>query len=218
MFAHAHIYRQGYPFKTYLRNPFIPLFGSDKLNMKVILIRHAESEGNHLAVIQGDGEYPLSKNGKEQISKARANISDFDFVVASDLSRSINPAFLLTGRLDLIDERLRERKAGVWEGTPRATLEAQFPGSIENDDLRPVGFETEEELRQRIYPALMELMNRQEEVGLVVGHGATMRWLVKDLTGTPNRFKNLAGIALDVNNDKIKIIKHVNLMENKWDV
>jgi glucosyl-3-phosphoglycerate phosphatase len=161
------------------------------------LVRHAESEGNAGKIMQGAGEYPLSETGRTQALRAAPLIRALcpSLVVASDLARARDTALLAAGRLDRTDPRLRERGAGPWEGRPRAELEAAHPGALEDDALRPEGFEAAGDVVARMRSAATELL---EHAGVVVAvtHGAVLRLLEKDLGGTGARFSHLEALVL----------------------
>lgn len=156
------------------------------------LVRHAESEGNAGKIMQGAGEYPLSERGRIQSRAAAVAIDSISptLVVASDLARARDTALLSAGRVDLIEPRLRERSAGLWEGQPRSALEAAHPGALEDDALRPGGFETVEDVVTRMRAAVTELSDRAGVV-LAITHGAVLRLLEKDLGGPGARFGHL---------------------------
>lgn len=189
---------------------------SDTLSVKparLILVRHAESEGNAGKVMQGAGEYPLSERGRMQALAAATGISLLgpDLVVSSDLSRATDTAMLAAGRVDIIDPRLRERGAGPWEGRPRADLEAAFPGSLEDDSLRPDGFEPVEEVVERMRAACVDLLARNLTV-VAFTHGAVLRALDHDLGGTGARFGHLDALELGPG---LRIIGRTGYLEEK---
>ena len=174
--------------------------GSDTAYMpepRLYLIRHAESEGNANRIMQGAGEYPLSETGRTQALRAAAVIGALQpsLVVASDLARAKDTALLAAGRVDRTDQRLRERGAGPWEGRLRSDLEAAHPGALEDDALRPEGFEPAVDVAARMRAATTELL---EHAGVVVAvtHGAVLRLLEKDLGGTGARFGHLEALVL----------------------
>lgn len=164
---------------------------------RLYLVRHAESEGNAGKIMQGAGEYPLSANGRAQAQRAAAQLAALapDLVVASDLHRARDTALLTIGRLDLIDPRLRERGAGHWEGRPRAELEAAHPGALEDDDLRPDGFELADDVVARMRAAATALLAR-DEIVVAFTHGAVLRLLDRDLGGSGARFSHLDALEL----------------------
>lgn len=146
--------------------------------------------------MQGAGEYPLSARGREQALGAAAfgEISP-DIVVASDLERAVDTARLLFGRVDRIDERLRERGAGPWEGRPRAELEAAFPGALDDDARRPEGFEPADDVVARMRSACVDLLGLGGFV-VAITHGAVLRLLERSLGGPGGRFRHLEGLEL----------------------
>lgn len=147
--------------------------------------------------MQGAGEYPLSTRGREQAIAAFPTLAAWPLtlVAASDLSRAQDTALLATGRLDTVDVRLRERSAGPWEGKPRAELEALHPGALENDSLRPDGFETTSNVEHRMRAASEDLASHG---GLAVAftHGAALRVLARALGADDRRFGHLEGLCL----------------------
>ena len=147
--------------------------------------------------MQGAGEYPLSEEGRAQALSVAEKLSALAplLVVASDLTRAIDTALLAAGRVDHTDPRLRERGAGPWEGLPRSSLEAMYPGALEDDALRQDGFEDARDVVARMRAVATELL---EYSGVVVAitHGAVLRLLEKDLTGAGMRFGHLEALVL----------------------
>ena len=167
------------------------------LAVRLYLIRHAESEGNANKIMQGCGEYPLSERGRTQAKHSATRLSTLcpALVVSSDLVRAVDTALLATGRVDHTDPRLRERGAGLWEGRLRSDLEAAYPGALEDDTLRPEGFETAIAVVDRMRVVSTELL---EHTGVVVAftHGAALRLLEKELGGSGARFGHLEALVL----------------------
>lgn len=177
---------------------------------RLVLVRHAESEGNAGKIIQGCGEYPLSDRGREQATTAFPVLATWQVTVvaASDLSRAQDTAMLATGRLDVVDARLRERDAGPWEGRPRAELEALHPGALEDDDRRPDGFEPAVDVGHRMRAACVDLAAKD---GLVVAftHGAALRVLARELGADGARFAHLEGLCLG---EDLSVLGRVRLL------
>lgn len=148
--------------------------------------------------MQGRGDYPLSAAGRAQASSARDSVVSWGATVyvASDLSRSYETALIISDAAAVLrDTRLTERDAGPWEGRPRAEMERDHPGSLENDTLRPPGFEAASSVAARLFGAFEEFINHEGLV-VVVGHGATMRVVEAELAGVRQRYANLEGMAL----------------------
>jgi probable phosphoglycerate mutase len=162
--------------------------------------------------MQGCGEYPLSALGREQATAVFPVLAEWPvtMVAASDLSRAQDTAMLATGRLDVIDARLRERGAGAWEGRPRAELEALHPGALEDDDLRPDGFEPAVDVGHRMRDACVNLAAKD---GLVVAftHGAALRVLARELGADGARFAHLEGLYLG---EDLSVLGRVRLLSD----
>lgn len=69
---------------------------------RLVLVRHAESDGNAGGIVQGAGEYPLSVRGRSDASRAFEVIRLWraDIIASSDLSRAIDTAVLAAGRVE----------------------------------------------------------------------------------------------------------------------
>lgn len=147
--------------------------------------------------MQGSGEYPLSKLGREQASRAGGSLRALEpvLVASSDLARAIDTALLALGRNDRVDARLRERSAGPWEGRPRSDLENAHPGALEDDSRRPEGFETVASVVSRMQAASKNLLEVEGTV-VAVTHGAVLRLLEKSLGGPGSRYAHLEALVL----------------------
>jgi broad specificity phosphatase PhoE len=171
----------------------------DATDPRFVVLRHAESEGNAAGIVQGAGEYPLSRRGvtAARSSASRASRLAPVLVASSQLARANHTALLLFGRCDVTDLRLQERMAGDWEGTSRTVLEHLHQGALENDALRPAGFEPEHEVWERTLSALHDLdLSAPAGVIAVVSHGALLRVLDRRLGGDGSRFSHLQGLVL----------------------
>ncbi len=165
--------------------------------------------------MQGAGEYPLSENGRNAATRAASSISSLNpaVVVSSDLARAMDTARLAAGRVDSVDPRLRERGAGPWEGRPRHELEDAHPGSLEDDNLRPEGFEPAEEVLERMLAACSDLLAR----GVVVvafTHGAVLRVLDGAVGGSGRRFRHLEGLELVADGSDVRALRRHDFNED----
>jgi len=164
---------------------------------RLYLVRHAESEGKAAKIMQGAGEYPLSEHGLSQAHRAAEPLQALNpvLVASSDLARAYDTASIALMRVDRVDPRLRERGAGRWEGRPRHELEAAHPGALEDDSRRPDDFEKAGTVIARMRAAANELLEHGGTV-IAVTHGAVLRILEEDITGTGKRFKDLEALVL----------------------
>jgi broad specificity phosphatase PhoE len=154
---------------------------------RVLLVRHGQSIWNADGRWQGQADPPLSDLGVDQAAAA----ADSELVVgvralySSDLERARRTAQLLGVRLGLdpvVDERLRERHAGTWEGRTRAEIEAGWPGFLESGE-RPDGYEADASVLARVLAALAAIAAAHDGDVLVVTHGGVVRTVERHLGG-----------------------------------
>ena len=94
----------------------------------------------------------------------------------------------------VVDERLRERDAGEWEGLTRTDIEARYPGYLASGR-RPPGYEDDASLAARAFAAVDAIgaTHRGSSV-LVVTHGGVVRTLERHLgAGDDGLLPNLGG-------------------------
>lgn len=165
----------------------------------MLMVRHGESEWNALGRWQGHADSPLSEFGRLQAEHAGRRVADLlaiDVVVASDLSRAAETAAIIGGVLGLevhTEPGLRERSAGEWEGLTRAEIEVQWPGYLD-EERRPPAFEKDDELLERVKPAVDRVLREHEGRHiLVVSHAGVLRVLDRNFGVEGDRIPNLGG-------------------------
>ncbi|MBI4895732.1 MAG: histidine phosphatase family protein [Candidatus Aenigmarchaeota archaeon] len=151
--------------------------------MRLIIVRHGETEENVKKITQGQLPGTISELGKEQIRKLANRLKNekFSIVYSSDLKRCV----------DTLDEiikfhpnipikytdLLREKFAGPFQGKANG----EYWKQIKNDPhkAKELGFETYEHVYQRMKIFLHEILKKHsKETILVVAHGATNRMLL----------------------------------------
>jgi isoleucyl-tRNA synthetase len=100
------------------------------------VMRHGQCESNINNVLNGDINVPnhLTELGKEQARKAAKSIKDlgFDVIIASPFMRTRETANIVMEEIGfpkdklITDERLCERKMGVWEGKTGQNYDLHF--------------------------------------------------------------------------------------------
>jgi probable phosphoglycerate mutase len=185
--------------------------------VRILLVRHGQSEWNAVGRWQGQADPPLSDLGRRQAAVAARALGAIDAVFASDLVRAADTAAIIAGELGVgpvvIDPALRERDAGEWSGLTRAEIDERYPGFLPESrgafaphdrtkapERRPPGWETDESVLER---ALEAIENIEREVGdgdvLAVTHGGLI-YTVEGHLGPPfERLANGAGrwVAVD---------------------
>jgi len=98
--------------------------------MRLILVRHAESEANASKTNQGQGQGKLTRHGKQQAKRLAHRLADMDIdrVYTSDLERvkqTLDSLMTIRGDIPVtITASLRERNLGIFEGTPYGSVKA----------------------------------------------------------------------------------------------
>lgn len=171
---------------------------------RLILMRHAESEGNRDRCFTPHPEIPLTDRGREQARAAAEAIAGRfapHRVVASPFLRARQTAGIVSSVLGLdveIAEDLRERCYGDLAGSPYDTPRVGYdPASYWT--WRPPGGETLDEVVLRAGAVLDRLVGAapDEEI-VVVSHGAVMMALDRHVRGAwgPSRVVPNAGLIV----------------------
>ena len=198
---------------------------------RVLLIRHGQSEWNAAGRWQGQADPALTDLGRDQARHATRGLGAVDAIVSSDLQRAAETAAIIAEALGIgpviVDEDLRERHAGEWQGLTRAEIEEAWPGylgppppvegaagsvAVATDgtpaselgraERRPPGWEDDDALVERAARALLRVhdLAPDGEV-LVVTHGGLVYALERELGAPFVRLPNLGGRWLDVGPD-----------------
>lgn len=151
--------------------------------MKLVLVRHGETNENANGIIQGHRFGTLSQKGKNQVSEVAKKLSKekFDIIYSSDLERCVDTAkaihkFHKNTELILRTE-LREFGFGRLEGlrAPRSNRFAKFGIKIPR---RFFGAESLKNVRERLIPFINHIMvKHNSDTVLVVTHGGPIRIL-----------------------------------------
>jgi broad specificity phosphatase PhoE len=149
----------------------------------LLLVRHGETDWNRDGRWQGQSDTPLNEVGREQAVRVAEELDGIDVVYSSDLARARETAEIVAERLGLdveLDERLRERSFGAWEGKTGPEIEAEFrdaherwlagdgPGADDAEAFASFGARVESFVED-------VLMRHPDETVLVVAHGGSIR-------------------------------------------
>lgn len=157
------------------------------------LIRHAETLWNRQRRIQGQGDSPLTPEGKRTAARWGRLLAalPWDRVLASDTGRALATARRIQARigrpLDL-EPRLRELDWGAWTGRTLEEVAAAEAEELARQaaagwEFRPPGGESRRELLARVRAALAAAAHRHPGGRvLVVTHGGVLRALELSLT------------------------------------
>ena len=142
--------------------------------LDLLLVRHGQSQayvdGESFALVDGQGDPPLSELGQEQAQLVCARLArqQIDAIYVTTLCRTAQtaaPLAAVTGLVPEVEPRLREVGLGDWEGGIfRKNVQQQHPIALrmfdeERWDVIP-GAEPTEELAARITAAIEDMAKR----------------------------------------------------------
>ncbi|UCB46161.1 MAG: histidine phosphatase family protein [Spirochaetota bacterium] len=182
--------------------------------MRVILIRHGETDWNQEKIYRGRIDVTLNTNGVKQagIIGSRLSELDIDAFYSSPLVRAYETAKIIASyhdkNVNVLDE-LTDIHFGDWQGLAKKDVVTKYPDIYETWENSPdraniPGAETLEDVRKRLIDGFNKLLSvYQNGTVVVVSHGLTNKvalcvilgldnshfWKVKQDNGAINIFK-----------------------------
>jgi broad specificity phosphatase PhoE len=160
--------------------------------MKLILVRHGETEWNVRELVQGRKDIPLNRKGMEQARKVglRLKSERIDAIYSSDLKRASQTAQFIEKFHNThirYNRLLRERKFGKMEGIPASEFrKARDDSGLPKHLYRPPGGESYADLQKRVKRFLSGISKRHQTGNvLVVAHGGIIRTFIVTITKRP---------------------------------
>jgi broad specificity phosphatase PhoE len=159
---------------------------------RLVLVRHAESEGNRDRRFTQSSEVPITTVGREQAHAAAARIAKTfrpARIVASPYARARQTAEIIAATFGLdveFDTALREQSFGIFAGQPYEALltDASFHEGP-RWQWRPPGGESLVDVSARAVPAFERIARESAARDVVlVSHGGVMLALCAFVTGT----------------------------------
>ncbi len=198
--------------------------------MKLILVRHGETEENVKKICQGQKiGGTLTKEGKEQAKKLALRLKDekIDKIYVSDLKRAKDTAQEITKYHPKTEitytPELRERNWGTYEGKTREEMNKALEKTDTDDiNFRPEKGETRKEAIQRVMKFINKLIQTEHnKTILLVTHGGPILYLIMHLfqkkweDHEQYQHHNCALTILEINEKEKKILtfnccKHLN--------
>lgn len=162
--------------------------------MKLLVIRHGESEADLLDVHEGRADFALTERGHRQAEAMANYVADnyeISKIYASTLTRAKQTAQHLSDKIGIsiiFDENLMEFNNGLIAGLPRAVVREKYP-EVPNLPIDKSVYEQESqvEFRQRAEDALARILNEAErdETIAVVSHGGMVNQLYRSFFNMP---------------------------------
>ncbi len=162
--------------------------------MRLLIIRHGESEADLLDVHEGRADFALTERGHRQAEAMADYVADnysISKIYASTLTRAKQTARHLsdkTGIPVIFDENLMEFNNGLLAGLPRAVVREKYPEIPDLPiDKAVYGQESQTEFRQRAENALSRIISEAEndETAAVVSHGGMINQLYRSFFNMP---------------------------------
>ncbi|MHB1461221.1 MAG: histidine phosphatase family protein [Armatimonadota bacterium] len=169
-----------------------------KPRLRILVVRHGETDWNKKRVFQGQTDTTLNHNGEAQAVAVQHALFPLRLTAAysSDLSRARKTAEIIAQPHGLVvqtDTRLREISFGVFEGkSHEQLLDSEWADHFINykqDPFRnrPPEGEQPEEVLERVSTFYQGLCEQHEagETVLVAAHGGSCRMLICAAMGAP---------------------------------
>jgi probable phosphoglycerate mutase len=199
--------------------------------LRLLFVRHGQSEWNALGKWQGQADPPLSDHGRAQARLAAAAItaatsrvaSPVTGIVTSTLVRAIETATIISELLGVhpihLEPDLVERDAGEWSGLTRVEIDERFPGYLDNGK-RPDGYEPDEIMLPRVLRAVGHVVDRfanaaEPATVVVVTHGGVIYTLEGHLGAPFQRKPNLGARWIVVRDGALHLDTSIALIENE---
>lgn len=159
------------------------------MKTRLIIIRHAEAEGNFRRRFHGWTDAELTEKGHRQAMLAAERLADteMDVLYSSSLKRTLQTASYLSQikNLPIIrTDKLKEINGGDWEDMPWSELPIRWPEKYEDWEKRPhlhamPNGETMEEFQRRLVEEIEEIIgkNKGRNIGIVT-HGTAIKALL----------------------------------------
>jgi phosphoserine phosphatase len=165
--------------------------------LRLLLVRHGETDWNRQGKFQGQIDVPLNDHGRLQGQQAADFLKDIpiDFAVSSSMLRPKETAELILAHHRqvalAVDDRLREISHGRWEGCLEREIESAYPGELERWQTTPAEVqmpdgENIQQVWDRAIAAWDALVNQRlssGQTGLVVAHDAVNKVILCHLAG-----------------------------------
>lgn len=202
--------------------------------LRLILVRHGETEWNRRGQFQGQIDVPLNDNGRVQGQQAADFLKEIpiDFAISSSLARPKETAELILQNHDQVQldlsEPLWEISHGTWEGCLESEIEERYPGELDRWRTAPEAVQMPEgENLQQVWDRAIAAWDdivaqalatgKTEQTGLVVAHDAINKVVLCHVAGLgPEHFwcfkqGNGAVSVIDYDADGHPILQAMNI-------
>jgi phosphoserine phosphatase len=176
--------------------------------LRLLLVRHGETDWNRQGRFQGQMDIPLNPTGQQQAQQAATFLADMplNFAVTSPMLRPKETAEIILKNHPHIalalEPDFREISHGAWEGKLETEIEQGYPGELERWRMQPEavqmpGGENLQQVWDRSVKAWDNLVTSLREtvsangnqLGIVVAHDAVNKVILSYVAGAgPEKF------------------------------
>ena len=165
--------------------------------MKLIFIRHGQTDWNVRGKIQGSYDIELNETGIRQAidlsDKLTKHKYEFKKIYSSPQKRALNTAKILSESSNIeyvVIDDLREINMGEWEGLSWKEVDENYPTEYKEwkSNRRytsPPKGESYEDMLQRVIKALHKIINENKDDVVIITHSAVIMCLQCYITNTP---------------------------------
>ncbi len=176
----------------------LPSLRPNHQGIRLLLVRHGETEWNRQTRFQGQIDVPLNDNGRKQSQKAGEFLQEvaIDFAVSSPMLRPKETAEIILKHHPSVElelqNGLREIGHGLWEGKLETEIEQEFSGELHRWRTVPTEVQMPEgenlqQVWERSVAAWQSIVqaasDNQLKTILVVAHDATNKTLLCHILG-----------------------------------
>lgn len=158
--------------------------------MRLVLVRHGQSEANVLRLVTGTPDDVLSEAGTTQVAATRDTLERIGFQAAqvhtSQWTRAQQSARILAPDAHLlVDPRLGETHAGSVANLPLKAFLEQQPDFYRDHERRYPDGESHADLNHRVLAWLADLRDQEPGTVLAVTHAGPIACLMQHALGIP---------------------------------
>ena len=190
------------------------------MKLKLIIVRHGETEENARKILMGHLHGRLSRKGRQQAKEVGLALRNYDLdrIYSSDLSRAIDTTNAISKHHNDVSitysKALREQSYGIFQGK-KLHLMLNHPDYMRlRDKFRPKGGESLNQLRARVYRLIKGLAKKYpNDTILLSAHSGIACSIFSICSGLPmwdavrKKARNTGILVVEMKKDRLKILK-----------
>ncbi|QXM05645.1 alpha-ribazole phosphatase [Crassaminicella indica] len=162
--------------------------------MKLIFVRHGETEDNNKGLYCGWNDVELTEKGMMQAKKVCEKLKErkIDYIITSDLNRTMKTAEMINKyhhKKIILEKKLREMNFGLWEGLSYKEIKKKYAKELsgwEADwiDYAPPFGESVRHMYKRVTSSIDNIIAEYKDKNiLIVSHAGCIRAILAYLIG-----------------------------------